>query len=270
MTKLSIYSFNDYKKFILEWLEKTPLQGRGQRKLLAEAIGCQTPFITHVLTGDYHFSLEQAEACSRWLELNEAETEFYLLLVNYQRAGTKTLKNLFEKQINLKRAENSHLKKRLKFKDQMTLEDQLIYYSHWYYAAVHMACLNSNTQTIEALKSHFNLTVPQLISALTFLTDHQFLEENKGRFKVLKPMLHLEKASPLLLQHHSQWRLKALESLPKNKNTDLFYSGVISLSQEDFEWLRERLSLVLEEAIQRIKNSNDETLACLNFDWFEI
>ena len=56
----------------------------------------------------------------------------------------------------------------------------------------------------------------------------------------------------------------------KNKNTDLFYSGVISLSHEDFEWLRERLSLVLEEAIQRIKNSDDETLACLNFDWFEI
>jgi uncharacterized protein (TIGR02147 family) len=270
MEKLSIYQFQDYKKFLLNWMERGPNQGRGMRKQLADAIGCQTPFITHVLGGDYHLSLEQAEASSRWAGLNDAETEFFLLLVMKARAGTRGLENLVAKQIQQRRLGATVLKSRLNLKEKMNPQDQMIYYSHWYYAAIHMACLIPQLQTIEALGKYFNLTLPQIVGALEFLTEHGLIGKTKDKFRVLKPLLHLERESPLMVQHHTQWRLKALESFLRKKNSDLFYSGVISLSEEDYEWLRERLTDLLQEAIERIRDSKDEKLACLNLDWFEI
>jgi len=269
MEKLSVYEYQDYKKYLLHWLDRAPNGGRGRRKQLAEAIGCQTPFITHVLGGDYHFSLEQAEACSRWLGFNDSETEYFILLVIKQRAGTKSLENLISKQLSQRRATETVLKKRLNIKDQMSTADQLIYYSNWYYAAIHMACLIPQLQTVEALEKYFQLPLPQVTAALEFLTEHKLVEEYRSRYRVLKPVLHLERESPLLVQHHTQWRLKAIDAFLRKRNADLFYSGVISLSKEDFDWVRERLSQLLEEVVSRVKESKDETLACINFDWFE-
>lgn len=270
MEKLSIYEFSDYKKFLLQWMLRAPKKGRGQRKLLAVAIGCQTPFITHVLAGDYQFSPEQAEACARWLGLKDSDTEFFLLLVMRQRAGTRGLEATLSKQISQRRAAETVLKKRLNIQDQMTSEDMMVYYNNWHFAAIHMACLIPELQTLEALEKHFRLALPQIIAALEFLTEHRLIEQSRGRFRVLKPVLHLGKESNMLMQHHSQWRLKSIEALSGKKSGDLFYSGIMSLSQEDFDWLRERLSQLLEEAITRIQASKNETLAVLNFDWFEL
>lgn len=270
MEKLSIYEFQDYKKYLLQWMGRAPNQGRGLRKQLAEAIGCQTPFITHVLGGDYHLSLEQGEACARWLGFNDTETEFFILLVIKQRAGTKGLEQIAAKQISQRRAAETVLKKRLNIKEQMSPEDQMLYYSNWYYSAIHMACLIPQLQTIESLQKYFNLSLAQIVNALEFLTEHGLIEERKSRYRVLKPVLHLEKESALMAQHHTQWRLKAMEAFLRKRNADLFYSGVISLSKDDYDWIRERLTQLLEEAIHRIKTSKDETLACLNIDWFEL
>jgi uncharacterized protein (TIGR02147 family) len=270
MEKFSIFESHDYKKFLLGWIERAPHQGRGLRKQLADAIACQTPFITHVLGGDYHLSLEQAEATGRWLGLNIAETEFFLLLVMKQRAGTKALEAVILKQIAERRANETVLKKRLNIKDKMSAEDQMIYYSNWHYAALHMACLIPELQTVAALEKHFRLDLPQIMNALEFLTEHKMIEEHRSRYRVLRPVLHLEKESALMAQHHTQWRLKAVETFLSKKNTDLFFSGVMSLSKDDYEWTRERLSQLLEEVVARLKDSKDETIACFNFDLFEI
>jgi len=172
MKKSTLFEYKNYKQFILDWMEKTPQQGRGQRKLLAEAIGCQTPFITHVLSGDYHFSPEQAEASARYIGLSEVETEFFILLVLKQRAGTKSLENFFAKQISKQCEQQAVLKKRLKIDETMTIEDQMIYYSSWHYASIHMALLIPELQSVESLSKYFNIPVNRIMSVLQFLTDH--------------------------------------------------------------------------------------------------
>lgn len=268
--KLSIFEYNDYKKFIHDWMDKTPSGGRGQRKALADAIGCQTPFITHVLSGDYHLSMEQAEACARWLQLEEKEFDFFILLVLRNRAGTKTLVNYFDKQLSERRTQQSVLKKRLKIEDTLSSEAQLVYYSSWHYATVHIALLIPTLRTVEALNDHFKISIPRLIAVLDFLIDNGLIESKKNTYRVLKPLIHLEKDSPLLTQHHTQWRLKAVEEIQAKAPESLHFSGVISLSEADFEWVRERITQLLEQLPQKLKDSADENICCLNFDWFKI
>ena len=153
MAQASIFEYDDYKKFILNWIEQSANGGRGLRKALAEAVGCQTPFITHVLTSNYHFSPEQAEACARWMGLGERAIEYFVLLVLRQRSGSKTLERLFAKQIAKRKEQHTVLKKRVGVTESLNLEDQTRYYSNWLFAAVHLAILNPELNTAEALQA---------------------------------------------------------------------------------------------------------------------
>jgi uncharacterized protein (TIGR02147 family) len=270
MKKTTIYEYKNYKSFILDWIERTPSKGRGQRRSIAEAIGCQNPFISHVLSGDYHFSAEQAEACSRYMGLNDQDCEFFILLVLKDRAGTKTLENLFQKQISERCDQHLVLKKRLQISEVMSMETQMIYYSSWHYAAIHMALMIPELQSIDSLTKYFNLPTPRVLAVLSFLSEHQFIERKGNLYKIKKSVLHLEKDSPLLPQHHTHWRLRAIDSIQAPLAQDLHYSGVMSLSQDDFEWVRERLARLLEEVIERLKPSKDEKLATLCFDLFHV
>lgn len=270
MKKASIYEYKSYKQFILDWIANTPNEGRGQRKLIAEAIGCQNPFITHVLAGDYQFSAEQAEACARYMGLNDADTEFFILLVLKQRSGTKTLENLFAKQISNRCEQHAVLKKRLNIKDTMPLEDQMIYYSSWHYATIHMALMIPELQNVTGLTRYFNLPPQRIISVLQFLVDNNLIEQKGSSYKIKKSILHLEKDSPILTQHHTHWRLRAIEAIQTAKQDDLHYSGIMSLSHDDYEWVREKLAMLLEQVVERLGPSKDEKLATLCFDLFQI
>lgn len=270
MKKSSIYEYKNYKQFILDWIEATPNEGRGQRKLIAEAIGCQNPFITHVLSGDYHFSPEQAEACARYMGLNEIDSEFFILLVLKQRSGTKTLENLFAKQISSRCEQHAVLKKRLNIKDTMPLEDQMVYYSSWHYAAIHMALMIPELQSTSSLARYFNLQAARIMSVLQFLMDHNLIEQKGSHYKIKKSVLHLEKDSPILTQHHTHWRLRAIEAIQTKKPDDLHYSGIMSLSHDDYEWVREKLAALLQEVVEKLGPSKDEKLATLCFDLFQV
>lgn len=275
MTYISIYEFSDYKKFILHWIEQTPNQGRGQRIKLAEAIGCQTPFITHVLSGSYHLSIEQAEACSRWLGLTSEDAEYFMLLVLKQRSSTKSSADFFQKQLNQKKSEHNILQKRIQVEQGLAPEIQNQYYSHWDYAAVHMALLNPQNRTAETLENLLGLHRSRINMILQFLLQAQIIEvENKKgsspQFIVKNPMVHLEKHSPVLSQHHTNFRLKAIDQIRESSADQVHYSGVISLSRKDFEWVSSQLAQFLEDIGKKLKNSADEELAILNFDWFNL
>ena len=270
MKKLSVYEEKSYKKFLIDWMDLLPARGRGQRKLLAEAIGCQTPFVTQVLNGDYHFSLEQAEACARWLGLSTPETEYFLLLVLKERAGTKSLETILERQLQERRERDTQLNQRLKISDSLTGEDQVIYYSSWHYSAVHIALMNPELRTIEELHRRFALPLPRLVSILDFLTAKKLVRARSGKYEVMKPALHLGRDSPLLPKHHANWRLKAVEAAENRDAGNFQFTGVVSLSKDDFEWVRNRLAATLEEIVDKVKESTDERLGCLCLDLFGV
>jgi len=133
-----------------------------------------------------------------------------------------------------------------------------------------MALLIPELQNVQSLTKHFNLPSSRIISVLKFLEEHLLIEKKGSQFKVKKNMLHLELNSPFLTQHHSHWRLKAIDSIQSGSLNNLHYSGAMSLSQEDYDWVREKLSTLLEEVVARVSSSKDEKLASLCFDLFKL
>ena len=92
--KLDLFEQTDYKAYLLALIATYPSKGRGIHRSMAEAIRCQVAYISHVLAGDYHFSIEQAEASARFFGLSRAESEFFVLLVSHNRSGTTELREL--------------------------------------------------------------------------------------------------------------------------------------------------------------------------------
>ena len=81
---------------------------------------------------------------------------------------------------------------------------------------------------------------------------------------------HVERGSPHLLKHHSNWRIKAIQASEKLSAQELMYSGQVSLSEKDFVILRTEMTKFIETFLKTVHESPAEEIACLNLDWFWI
>ena len=267
-TKTNIYEFGDYKVYVNSWISERPNFGRGEKSKMAECARCHLAYISQVLKGSSHFSLEQAEALNSLFEHGEEESHFFILLVEKGRAGTKTLKDYFEKQIQKVLSQRQQLKNRFQDKKMLTQDMQTTYYSHWAYCAIHMVVLTPELRTTSTISKHFDLSISKTIAILDFLTNAGLVVEKSGFYFPGEVRIHLAHDSPMISKHHTNWRMQAIRSLEKETPSELHYSGVISLSKNDLPKVREALVKAIENIRAIVKGSEDETVYCYAVDFF--
>lgn len=265
-----IFASRSYKKYLCDLIASHSNNGRGIRKQLAQSIGCQVAYITHVLSGEAHFSPEQAEASARFFHFGARETKYFMLLLAHNRAGTVYLQKYYERQLEEQRSESRSLKKRLKIGNTVNERFQHIYYSSWHYAAIHMALLSPGTRTPLEISKKLAIPPRKVKSVLDFLVEQKLVTKNGLEFNATKATLHLDKNSPLISKHHANWRLRAMQALEDPQPESLQYSGVISCGKKDIEKIHEKLSKCLEECVALIKESPSEELVAMNFDLFSL
>jgi len=133
-----IFDYNDYKHFLID---KTPTKGeeRGRRSKLAQVLNCQLSYISLVLTTpNHHFNLEHGQKICEHFEMSDESTDFFLLLLSKARAGSKELERYYEKKIRTILSTRVEIKNRIKNHETLDQNDQAIYYSDWYFTALHM------------------------------------------------------------------------------------------------------------------------------------
>lgn len=266
----SVFEYQNYKKYLNDYISTQPKKGRGLKRKWAEMAGCQVAYISHVLVRDYNFSAEQLEAISRNLGLNKDEQEFLLLLLNYDRAGTQSLKIFYKSLITERREKYSILRARVNIKENLTLEDQAIYYSKWYYSAIHIILTIPTYRSAEKIADYFDIPLSLVREVLNFLTLKKLIKAVGGEYLVSGPFLHIEKKSPLINQHHSNWRAQALRSLAIEGEQDLHFSSCFSISSDDKMKLRAMITRQIQESAELIRPSKEEALMALCIDLFEL
>jgi len=247
-----IYGYLDYRSYIKDLIASQPLNGRGERKKISEALNCQMSFITHVFNGEKDFSPEQIFKIAELYHLNENEKEFLIEMLSYNRAGTLELKDYFGKKLILKKEQFKLLKNRLQETQSLTLEAQAEYYSHWLYGAIHIAATIPSLQSIGKLAKYFNISEVELRHILNFLSKNNLTVLENGKIKIGKAHLFVGKDSPLSNQHHSIWRIKALNDLKQNKPEDFHYSLCFSVSEKDWPVLREKLLETIYDCLKQL------------------
>jgi uncharacterized protein (TIGR02147 family) len=267
---LSVFDFDDYRAYLVAQIDSRPSKGRGFRSQLAEQIGCQRAFITQVLRGDVHFNLEHGEAVANVLGLTQEETEFFVLLILYARAGTKRLRDLFLSQIKKVREKRASIKSRFNMNDALSAEDKSTYYSSWQYGAIRVLLTIPEFQSRSKIEARLKISPGRLSKLLEFLTSRGLVVEKDGKLQTTEKHMFIGDDFGLVVKHNVNWRMRAVQALEEEKKQNLHFSSVNSLSRKDAEELQKRMRDFIEEVAKKIQPSPEEVLYSFCVDFFEV
>jgi uncharacterized protein (TIGR02147 family) len=267
---MKVFEFEDYKTWLISVLKQKNRVKSGQQSALAEALGCKPSYISKVLSDKNHLSLEQAAGVADFFALSPAEKSYLIAAIGENRATTETLK-IFWKQ-KKQDAYNQHMdiRSRLHLEQHLGEHQMLIYYSSWHYSAIHVAVSIPELQTIDSLSAYFQIPKAQVRDCLKFLCDVGLAKREDNLYKVNRTSLHLDKNSPLLQNHHLNWKHKTIEAMQAKKKMDLNFLSIMSLSKKDYNTIRDILLNTIQKTNETVEPSKDEIVACFAIDFFEL
>jgi uncharacterized protein (TIGR02147 family) len=243
---------------------------KGLRLALAKALQVQPAMISQVLKGHSHLSLEQAERANRFFGHSEEESEFFFLLVQKARAGTRELEKYFAGKIEELLRKRQEVVHRLGKRASLTKEEQSLYYSSWHFAAFHIAISVPALRSREALAAYFRLPPAKVAEVLERLCAMGLVTEKDGLYTYASENLRLGRDSHNILKHHANWRQQAMQALDRERAEDLHYSAVLSLSQEAQRKIKDLLLEGLKAQLALSEASPEEDVAVLCIDLFSL
>jgi uncharacterized protein (TIGR02147 family) len=169
------------------------------------------------------------------------------------------------------REKTTPLRAKLDIREELSDQAKAKYYSTWIYQAIHVLLSVPGFQTPRAIAERLGLSSVQVEDVLSFLVAAGLAEKSKTHtYRQLRPVLHLDRASVFVNRHHTNWRLKAIHAVDQNSEDDLHYSGVASLSEDDYLKIKRILSDALKSAVDVVRDSKEETIASICIDFFKL
>ena len=267
---MEIYSFQNYHDILKAWLKNQPKQGRGVAGKLAAHLRISTVLMSQILNGSRSLQPEYAYALTQYMRLTANEVEYFLLLVQWENAGTDEYKKHLRQRIDRLRSSALEVKSRVSQDMQLSEEAKARFYSHWSYSAVRLMTDIPEYQRPETIAETLGIDRSRVIEILEFLVDHKLCNQEGGRFSMAIKSTHLENESPWIHFPRLQWRQKSISSLENMKPDSLYYTAPMVLSIKDKQWVRERLLQLIREITERARDSSSESVYCLIIDWFSL
>lgn len=264
-----IFEFDTYRAYLDNYLGKLPKKGYGEAKKIAAALGVSSTYISQVFSGEKDFNLEQADTLADYLGLKNLERDYFILLIEKERAGTKKLKSYWEEKLADIKKQSLKLSKRVNPNRVLTDEEKSIFYSSAFYSAVHLfTSTNKKGRSLEEIKSRFEISRAKASDVISFLCDVGLCREENNHYLMTENHTHIEKGSPHLLKHHTNWRIKAVQYAEELTDEELMYTGNASISKKDFQNLREGMVQFIKEFVKTAQDSEAEEICSFNLDFF--
>jgi plasmid maintenance system antidote protein VapI len=236
---------------------------------MAEHLGVAATLMSAILAGRKPLTLEHAINLSDHLGFIELEKEYFVTMVERDRAGHHWLRRRSEAALAEIKKRHEQLGQRLKKDRVLELELKTIYYSDWIYGGVRNLTSINGTQTVEDLAAHLQLPVDYISRVVGFLVEKGLCVIESGRLSVGPSTIYLPKQDPMVTRQHQNWRHRAADKMPLKRDGDLFFTSPVTLSIEDREVVRRELMDAIEKIMRRIAPSPPEVGCCLNVDWFQ-
>ena len=264
------FEFTNYKAFFKAKTEGFE-SSWGVKKRLAQHMDCQAAYLSQVLKGQAELSVEQLfKACS-FFDLDQDEIDFIFLLHQKDRAGTKEVKDYFQKKISEAITKRMSLTQRLGAENILSEQDRATYYSSWIYMAVHFLVGIAEYSDREKIKKVLKINSKKINTVIVFLTRNGLITESgNGQLAIGVNSIRLGNDSPWIVKHHTNWRMKAIENLDKEDVFDLHYSGVYTMSEKDATAIKNILLDTIKKNVEIVKESKEEKMFVMNMDFFNL
>ena len=264
-----IFEFLNYRDYLKSKLGEKGAR-TGQKKALSEHLKVHTTLVSQIVLGKAELSLEQAEGANAFFGHSPDESEYFMLLVLKQRAGTQALESRWKQKIDQMRSQYLNIGKRIEPEAEIDPRDQAKFYSSYLYGAIHALVSIKQFQTAEALAELLNRSLKDINERLAFLIKLGLVIEKNGRLSYGPQHIHLSSDSFLIKQHHNNWRLQAMQSLEDPAKNDLHYSAALTLSREDAYKIKDSLIQNLQQNVKVISESKEEVAYVYCMDFFAL
>lgn len=265
----SVFDFKSYKDF----LEALTSQERGMLTRLAEAAPCQKSYLSTCIKGKTHLTLDHAFGISEFLNFSDSEREYFFLLIEKDKAGGVGLRRHLEGKMKQLSREAYRLKNQQKNSVIVTGTDSpeiAFYYGTYLGTAIHMLTSVSEYQTVSSISKRLGIAPEVCQGVLHQLESQQLVKKQGTHYMWNSANIHLADNSPWILNHHQNWRLRAIDNVQKRDEEATHYSSIQSMSKEDFEKLKKKIVQFIKEFNLVADPSNPEEAFCLNLDFFKI
>ncbi|MNL41113.1 hypothetical protein D3C87_1635070 [compost metagenome] len=88
-----------------------------------------------------------------------------------------------------------------------------------------------------------------------FLLQTQLITLNGAKFKIGQRSTHLEKDSPYISRHHTNWHMQTMKRIDELTDEELIYSSPFSMNEKDFLAFREEVVKLIQSFVERAKAS---------------
>lgn len=267
---MKIIDFNDYKTFVRSWINALPRRGRGYYMHLSRLLRVNTSMITHIFKGDAQLTIEQALLVAEDLGLSSLEQDYFLNLVQIERAGNISTKTYFEKKLKEKREQFLLLSARVENTVVIEEKDQATFYSHWYFSAIRLLTAVPQFQQPKAIATELGLSLKTVNYALEFLVRTNLCTFDGSRYRYGPAKTFLERESVFVARHHANWRQLGMLKQTQPDEHDFSFTCPTVISSSDFMKIREEILRLIEKFYSIADPSPSEELVCLNIDWFKM
>ena len=269
MIQVKLYNYKNYKDYVTDWVRSQVNSGRGKYLEISKYLNIHTPLTSQIFKGERELNQDQAFLLCEYFGFNELETEYFLLLVSKNKAGNYKLVKYFEDKINKIQNELSEMKNRIKKSVTLGEEQKALFYSNWYYSAIRLSASLDNINSKEDIANFLHIPLKKVSPIVDFLLSVSLIKEEDGKLDVGPTVTHLSSNSPLISNHHGNWRVKAMEKHSELKEDEFCFSAPLTINHNDTDKVKEILKESIEKISEIVQASEEvDTLYCVNLDWF--
>ncbi len=263
---IDVLEFNSYRDILQEVLQK---KKRGSLSALALNLKCHPTFVSQVCKGRAELSNEQAFRFARWAPFEGDAFDGFLLLHQWERAGTPELKNHLRTRLDLIRKKREDLKTRWAQKDQLPSEVQSQYFSHPLFQIVHASIQIPKFQQAAVLAAELGISLNSVLEILRRLSGWGLVREQQGKWKALEHSLHLSKDSLSITSFHSLWRQVVQSRFHQSLEVPgTHYSAIACLDAAAAENVKRILLKALDASRKTIEPAPSREAYVLTLDFF--
>lgn len=269
---MNIYEFRDYRSVIADWMKTQPKAGRGSGRRIAQYLGVSTVLVSQVISGKREFSLEQALRLADLLGLSSDERDYFFLLVNHEKAGSKQLTDYFAAQIKDVQEKRRDLKSVIKHR-KLDPHEQAIFYSSWIYSATRLLCDIPTVNSVADVSARLSEDPARISKVLEFLIQGSLVKNERNKLSMATQVTHLGRENPLVNCHHENWRRRAGGIRDKGGGNDpmnLFYTGPMVISKDLADKVFQKITMLIQDVTEEAREAKSEELFCLGIDWFKV
>jgi uncharacterized protein (TIGR02147 family) len=266
---MTTFEFTDYKSFLKNKIcENSGVFG--YKGKLANAAGCHRAYLSQVLNSHIHLTPDHAAGLALFWSLGRVERDYFLEMVNHARAATPTLRKMIDEKLALLKAKNTTVSGRIKKPKIESPMLQMKYYSSWHYSAIHIILTVSKFRNISVIAERLGISKSAVSAALTTLALGGLVEKKGENWVPTSYDLHLPNQSPLGSNNHLNWRGRAIQDSQNTDSDGVHFTAVYSLSEKDFQKIRNLLLELVSKTRETALASNEEDVFSFCCDLFRV